>query len=430
MSLILIFTILFFTQLSELFVNASQLTRFYSIEEGLGYGRIRISLLFRLVEAKLPPNLLGFDTGTLELRDISVKPDADNTSLDLTKCELRIKTSKSDGSEKMARKTARRRNDGSVVWVHQPGDDSDVNAVMPVRQRYGSALLLSFKDATASSGLKRTSGRHALAVLWLRDVVDNVSGPVRIALWQAKNGDFSRLKLNYVPPDGDLAYWDSDRENVRRVGTVEMDLKFVPGISERHRKMLDGGGSSQKEAWDAFTRERAGGLRDAVGEMQVRGDEASASEEEGRKEGDVGRGESGGAEAKVVAGDQSEGTTDGPVDAAAGDSRAGDDGSSRPDMNTMVSTDAVENLSLGSKSTEEDEQQDGGDGGEEKKGLMQKVKEWKENEADLHRDHRGIKQLKPARTAEWIKDNVEEGAHAVKERFSMRSRKPDVETEV
>ena len=61
------------TQLSELFATASQNTRFHSIEEGLGYGRIRISLLFRPVEAKLPPNLLGFDTGTLVINDISAK---------------------------------------------------------------------------------------------------------------------------------------------------------------------------------------------------------------------------------------------------------------------------------------------------------------------------------------------------------------------
>ena len=53
-------------------VNASEVTRFYSLEKGLGTGCTRISLLFRPIEAKLPPNLLGFDTGTLEIRSISV----------------------------------------------------------------------------------------------------------------------------------------------------------------------------------------------------------------------------------------------------------------------------------------------------------------------------------------------------------------------
>ena len=48
----------------------------------------------------------------------------------------------------------------------------------------------------------------------------------------------------------------------------------------------------------------------------------------------------------------------------------------------------------------------------------------------MHRDHRGIMQAKPVRTAEWLVDSVEDGAHAVKDRFRMKARQPDVETEV
>lgn len=414
----------------------------YSIEEGLGYGRIRVSLLFRPVEAKLPPNLLGFDTGTLEIHDISVKPDQSaDLGIDLAKCELRIKTTKSDGSEKLSRKTAHREENGTVIWdpERSEGDDDDDSqpcAVLPVRQRYGSALLLSFKDSSTASGLKRSSGRYALSVLWLRDLVDNVDGPVELTLWKARDGDFSRLKLNYVPPSGDLAYWDSDKEKVERVGTLRMRVKFKPGISEKHKTLLDGGGAKQKEAWDAFTREKAGGLRDSVGEMEVRGDQAetsgSGSGEETSESG-VKHGQKPTDGEATVVGDDETGT-DGPVFSVNGDGdHASDDdnasGSGRPGLNTVVSSEAVENASLGSSSDQQsyygDDEVDG-----EKKGLRQKFKDWKEHERELHQDHRGIMQMKPARTATWIKDNVEEGAHAVKERFSMRTRKPDVETEV
>ncbi|KAH8101754.1 hypothetical protein BXZ70DRAFT_1071093 [Cristinia sonorae] len=428
-------------KLSDLLVNASQITRFYSIEEGIGFGRVRISLLFRPVEAKLPPNLLGFDTGTLEIRDVSVKTDSSRCdSLDLAKCELKVKTTKSDGTEKLSRKAAQKREDGSVVWTHEPQETDQDNvetqcvAMLPVRQRYGSALLLSFKG---SSGLKWSSGRQALAVLWLRDIVDNVEGPVQIPLWQAKDGDFSRLKLNYVPPDGDLAGWDSDKEKVWRVGTVEMDMKFVPGISEQHRKLLDGGGTKQKEAWDAFTRERVGGLRENVGDIQVTRDGAardgsqvsvvsSASAESDKK---TSEGKEGQTVERISVQDQT--LTDGPVYDMAGDGHGAEDDNDgdRPQMNTMVSTDAVENISLGSKESRSSEDEEEGNG-EGKRGLRERFKDWKDHESDLHRDHRGMKQFKPARTATWIKDNVEDGAHAVKERFSMRTRKPDVETEV
>lgn len=46
-------------KLSEIFTNASQATRIYSLQDGVGFGRANISVLFRSVEAKLEPSLLG-----------------------------------------------------------------------------------------------------------------------------------------------------------------------------------------------------------------------------------------------------------------------------------------------------------------------------------------------------------------------------------
>ena len=104
--------------------------------------------------------------------------------------------------------------------------------------------------------------------------------------------------------------------------------------------------------------------------------------------------------------------------------------------NTTVSADDVEvepqdDTELGEEIDSSDEgasQADAKCGG--KRGVVGKIKEWRQHEKELHRDHRGIMQAKPARTVEWLKDNVEEGAHAVKERFKMKAREPDVETEV
>lgn len=46
--------------------TSSQVTRWYPLDGGIGFGRIRISLLFRNIETRLPPNLLGWDVGTCE----------------------------------------------------------------------------------------------------------------------------------------------------------------------------------------------------------------------------------------------------------------------------------------------------------------------------------------------------------------------------
>ena len=121
---------------------------------------------------------------------------------------------------------------------------------MPVRTRYGSAFLMSFKEASAAAGLTRT-GRNAMAVLWLRDIADNDEQTIEIPLWHVTDGDYSRLKMNYSSPDGNLDGWDNDKEKekVNRVGSVWVRVVFVPGIGEGHRETMNGGGSKRREAW-------------------------------------------------------------------------------------------------------------------------------------------------------------------------------------
>ncbi|GJE98733.1 C2 domain-containing protein [Phanerochaete sordida] len=423
-------------KLSELLVNGSQLTRLYSLEQGLGYGRIRLSVLFRPVEAKLPQNLLGFDTGTLEIRDLSVKLD-ENIPLDLSKCEVRIKTTKSGTEEKVSRKNAQVHDDGSVSWA---SDDTNLTRI-PVRTRYGTALLLSFKDSAPLVGA-RSAGRKALAVLWLRDIADNDARALELPLWNARDGDYSRLKLNYSPPDGDLRAWDADAAEVRRVGTVRVALVFRPGIADVHRTLLDGGGATRKEAWEAFTREHEGGLREHVGEPgEDRRNEERRPEELAKRRG------SSDAETQGADSDWTHAAHEGEggegEDRSAGGETGGKPGSegraedaSRPEINTMLSSEAVENAEVGEEPECDEGGEEGEDGevgddeGEHKKGVKDKLREWRQHEKDLHKDHRGIMQLKPARTAEWVKDNVGESMHHVKDRFAMKTRKPGVETEV
>ncbi|KAI0325709.1 hypothetical protein GY45DRAFT_1339924, partial [Cubamyces sp. BRFM 1775] len=402
-----------FLKLSEAFVNASEVTRSYSLEKGLGTGRIRISLLFRPVDAKLPPNLLGFDTGTLEIRDVSVRSGLG----DLSKCEVRLKTTTAEAEEKVSRKTAEKRGD-QIVW------SPDGLTKLPVRQRYASALLISFRD---KSGFK-SSGRKALGVLWLRDIVDRAEGPVEISLWRAKDGDYSRLKLNYVPPDGDLAYWDSDKEKVERIGSVSLDLVFWPGISEKHHEMLGGAGAKKRAAWDEYHRQKDAGFRDAIGELSAQIPEdhhASESHETQARDGE-----------QQAPGQTDKTMTGGPVNTQEGDDEDARQDEEAHGTNTIVSADDVEVESQADAEPEEGDDTSIGEGsqgdtdGGKKRGVVGKLKEWRQHEKELHRDHRGIMQAKPARTAEWLKDNIEEGAHAVKDRFKMKAREPDVETEV
>ena len=58
-------------KLSDVMETSSQVTRWYPLDGGIGFGRIRISLLFRSIETRLPPNMLGWDVGTFQFLSAS-----------------------------------------------------------------------------------------------------------------------------------------------------------------------------------------------------------------------------------------------------------------------------------------------------------------------------------------------------------------------
>ena len=403
-------------------MNASEVTRCYSLENGLGSGRFRISLLFRAVEAKLPQNLLGFDIGTLEIRDIA----AISSSVDLSKCEVRMKVTTAYSQDKVSRKAARPHDDGTIVWTHKDPTR------LPVNQRYAAALLISLRNA---SGFKST-GRKAFGVLWLRDIMDRAPGEIALALWRARDGDYSRMKLNYAPPDGDLSSWDADAENYERLGALKLDCEFIPGLSDAHMDMNEGRGARKRGSWDEYDRQKSVGFRDAVGlaDSETMAEHRAQEHLEAEQQDDE--------DVAQHHPDIRKETTDTPAPTP----RSTDNSNTIVSPDSAVITESPEGSSgsLASRrpacSDEHDQQRpddgdhdgDGARAGEKQHtdGLIGKVKEWRAHERELHRDHRGIMQAKPARTAEWIVDNIEDGAHAVKDRFKMKARQPDVETEV
>lgn len=162
----------------------------------------------------------------------------DGSEKDLEKCELRLKTTTTSMEQKVARHAVDVRGDGEIVWMEE------AETVLPVRQRYSAALVVAFKHG----GI--TKGKHALGVLWLRDIVDREERKIEIPIWREEGKDYSRLKQNYVPPSGDLGAWDSDREKLNRIGTISLDVQFLPGISEAHRGMLTSENATAQDRWD------------------------------------------------------------------------------------------------------------------------------------------------------------------------------------
>ncbi|KAI5121834.1 hypothetical protein M0805_003268 [Coniferiporia weirii] len=370
---------LIFLKLSDLLVNASEVTRFFPLENGLGYGSARVSVLFRPVQASLPPSLLGFDAGTLSIRKISVFPgteDAERLLPALQSCAVKIKASSSSG--KVLRKNAGRAEDGAVVW-HEEDGPSEIS----IQQRYSTAILITFREA-GNLGFKKL----AIAVLWMRDVVDNKDGTVEAALFKSDGGDYSRLKQNYVPPNGRLDMWNSDAEGITKIGTVRVELVLRPGIAVSHGRVLDKSDPGQKRLWDEVNRRDDSGLQKEVGNKSV----------------------------PLVSG--VENTEVGKEDAQV-ETRHGDGHADHPEEGS----DEEEVFGEGSGGSGSDSE-----GG---KGLLDKLRDWKHHENQLHQRHRGVMKMKPARTAEWLKDNAKQAGYKVKNRVTkLQTRQPDIETEV
>ncbi|ELU39413.1 C2 domain-containing protein [Rhizoctonia solani AG-1 IA] len=364
-------------KLSEAFAESSQFTQLCPLEGGIGYGRIRVSLLFRPTTARLPANILGFSVGTIQLHGVKVLPDNNHT--DFQDAQVRLRTS--DVKERISRKAAEAQEDGSVEWNSEKVEPIQ----LPIQKRHGAALLLQFTTKRALGPQKTI----AHATLWLRDLVDGERTTIRVALWNVDGKSAEYIQQNYIPPlDSTESTIDTDGHDAKQIGAVELDVCAIAGLGNIHQKILDNSDPLKKQKWEEYEVQDAAGLRDTVGLDQ---------------EGEHGIREPEGQNFRI-------------------ESDQADDQALRSTDDEWTDT----NKSHDADGTGEDSESEG-DG---RRGPVQMFKDWKQHEHELHREHRGFMQTKPMRTANWLKDGVKKGGHKVQQRFAQHSREPEIETEV
>ncbi|GJE96327.1 C2 domain-containing protein [Phanerochaete sordida] len=171
-------------KLSELFKNASEVTRLFSLQEGVGYGRANISFMFRQVATPLPRTLLGWETGTLEvLKEIRIEPAEGFKGFDTKKLEIVV----TDDSYKVPSSAARAEG-GCVVW------DPPVEKVrLPVYNRYSSAVVFEI----GSGGIGPLGADcDFIAACWFKDVPDDEETQIRVPV--IKSPHLKQLRQNYI----------------------------------------------------------------------------------------------------------------------------------------------------------------------------------------------------------------------------------------
>jgi hypothetical protein len=185
--------------LAELFKERSQVNGFFPLAGGVGFGRMRLSMVWRSVQLQAPPEAIGWEIGTLE-----VKPEIEASDIPDELKNLRLKLSTSLGSGKMY---PSKKHTGWSAHRHAPH-------WLAVEKRYNTCLSIRFRD-------KKVLGGHnaAFAVLWLRDIPDEEDRELELTVWK---GDFKRAIACSLDEPG------------TKVGTIKLKLKFWSGLGQAH----------------------------------------------------------------------------------------------------------------------------------------------------------------------------------------------------
>ncbi|KAI9892070.1 MAG: hypothetical protein M1814_001776 [Vezdaea aestivalis] len=424
-------------KIADLLQTSSQVTRWFPLDGGIGHGRIRISVLFRSVETKLPPNMLGWDVGTFDFTSDRI------LALNYTsKAKLKMRTGGSTGKAPRSDCQALPEGDG-VVWNLEKKDGKH-DLRLPVKYRYRSPVVFEL----------HVSGKRAAdayAIIWLHHLTDNQDESVNIPIWKTKNG--ARLTQNYITEHNTDAV--PGLEDLTEVGRLQFRCRFKAGMDESHEKFVtDDDSRETQETWDAC---RAEGVR----EKQVTKEIPKATQNmhdnsltEGRdvlkqadpeeknrwltKTGTDWSGAFGEDPASYVdrnaarKGGEANGSTEkdselggtNNINVDGDDDDDDDDESSDSDSDLGIADgeqgpSANGTLDDGASTTSKNK----------KTNPLGQFRDYKDNQKALHRKQRGLMEWKPMRNARFAKNEAKFAVRRLKNKVALTGREPDVETE-
>ncbi|KAK0634692.1 hypothetical protein B0T17DRAFT_485561 [Bombardia bombarda] len=455
-------------KISDVLQTASQSTRWYPLDGGIGFGRIRISLLFRSVELKLPPAQLGFgEIGTFEF--LSDRITASSTYAPTDKLKIKLRTGGSSAVIKPDICT--KLSDGGLSWDISGNDEKKKSQKvrLPVRFRYRSPIFFEFHR----SGKR---GADAFAAIWLQDLPDSEERDFDIPIWRCNNG--MRLAQNYIT---EANYATVPDVKIEELGRLRFRARFKPGTDRDHLKFVSDNDSRETiESWEACFAE---GVRGEHVEAEVpplvarlheesltHGRDVLATAPEGDKKkwlakdgtdwsvafgsdpkellsghgkkrvgGNTSSGENSvefdEEDTTDDSGEEEEGEEEGDEDPSNVDlgvmdaSTAASDGQSSAVMNGDANANGSTAI-VGRPSVDTTQNQASIKSQSSSKNPIKQFKEYRSRSRDLHRQHRGLMQWKPMRNVQFAKDEALFAARRLKKVGSLNGRAPDVETEV
>lgn len=212
--------------LTEVFKESSQVTQAFALQDGVGYGKAHCSLMFRSITAKLPKNLLGWDTATVELLSaIQIEGDEKLKS-------KKIKVSTGDDTQK--------------IYPGEPVPDNAETLVrLPVYDRYSTMLTF---DIGSGVGIGPLGGKpDAVAAVSLADHADGETVDLELDIMAGEN--LHCLKRNYI------------NEQTRKthkfsvIGKLRVTIRIDAGLDDDHLRLVESStGRKDRHEFEVYNR--------------------------------------------------------------------------------------------------------------------------------------------------------------------------------
>ncbi|KAL7624375.1 hypothetical protein AAE478_005939 [Parahypoxylon ruwenzoriense] len=437
-------------KISDLMQTSSQVTRWYPLDGGVGFGRVRISLLFRSVELKLPPPQLGWDVGTFEFTSDRISSIFAGSGKG--KVKLRLRTGGSSATIKREQCIA----EGDNLEWSISGITNNPRPRLPVRYRYRSPVFFEFH---------LPGKRHVehFAAIWLRELADGEDKDFDVPVWKCDNA--MRLSQNFITPGNFNTVPDI---KIEEVGRLRFRGRFKAGTDRDHLRFVSNNDSRETiETWEACFAE---GVRKEEVSCEVppnvqklhdnsltqaRDVLATAPEEERRKwlskdgtdwAGAFGKdpaelmtGREGRDESEYESDEDSENINEPSSPTAKSEHGRTDLGVKDATTASLIEDAATTSTSppsassrsrSGSALTQETTASSASGKSHGSRNPIKQYKDYRERSRDLHRQHRGLMQWRPLRNAQFAKDEAKFAIRRVTQMGALSGRQPDVETEV
>jgi hypothetical protein len=353
--------------LAKLFYKRSQFMDILPLVGGIGFGRLRISAVFRGIELQAPKELLGWDYGTLEIKS----PVKVTGSLpdEIRKLRIKLRTSISRAKLQAA--------DGKWTPKH-----NKQQVFLAVRKRYSTPLVIEFRKSTL--GPESTA---AFGVFWFMDIPDEEEKKISIKVWKGGKENLKHASS--------CCEYRGLKDDEQPLGEIEVTMKFWRGLSGYHQAFSRKGNEQDlrdvMEVLDTANETREGHEDEIHGETDLSDSEIDDHDQDGRPEGP--RYESNHLENRY------------------------DDSESREGKPKRI-IDKAKALVEGHNDEDDGE-----------RGPLSELRDYMDHRKELYRHHRGIMQFKAPRTMDWLVTKARHGQGHLADIVGHSDRKPGIETE-